>query len=265
MIEGEGTLRTGTPLLRLVHYWWPLALGWSLTVVVARATGRAADTAGLVTLLSGIIAAYSLDRVLDRTSPDAGEPRWMYPLLLTMGAAACAACGLAAVQLDRRTALLVPALGGAALLYPHLKRMPLTKTVALPAVWTWACVALPFNDGSWLGWHAVTSPVALPLFLLIGAGCLLCDLKDEATDRRAGVRSLPALFGRAATVRVAIVLLVAAAAFAFLEHRTGIVVSAAALGAATSLPSLLASDAAGPLLVDVILTLPGLLISARVV
>ena len=50
-----------------------------------------------------------------------------------------------------------------------------------------------------------------------------------------------------------------------IEHRTGVAVGAAALGAATFSPSLLATEAAGPLLVDVILTLPGILISARVV
>jgi hypothetical protein len=72
------------------------------------------------------------------------------------------------------------------------------------------------------------------------------------------------MLGGATTVRIAIGLAAAAAALAFAEHRTGIVVSAAALGMATLSPALLSTDAAGPLLVDVILTLPGLLISARV-
>jgi 4-hydroxybenzoate polyprenyltransferase len=259
-------LRTGTSLLRLLHYWWPLALGWSLTVVVARATGRTPDPAGLATLLFGITAAYSLDRVVDpgggRT---AGEAGWLRPLLLVTASVSTLLCGLFATGLGAETAALVPALGVAAVLYPWLKRLPLTKTAALPVVWTWASIALPFNDGSWLGWHAVRFPIALPLLLLIAAGCLLCDLKDEESDRVSGVRSLPALIGGAATIRVAIALAVSAAALAWMEHRTGIVVSAAALGAAATVPALLASDAAGPLLVDVILTLPGLLISTRVV
>ena len=93
----------------------------------------------------------------------------------------------------------------------------------------------------------------------------MCDLKDEAGDRRAGVRSLPAMFGGPATVRVAVTLAVAAAAVALIEHRTGLAVSAAVLGAVAFSPTLLATEAAGPLLVDVILTLPGILISARVV
>ena len=249
--------------LRLLHYWWPLALGWSLTVVVQRATGRAPDLYGIVTLLSGIFAAYSLDRVLD---PAAGQRRgWMTRMLAFSGITAAVVCGLAAWMLPIRTAALVPALGAASLLYPALKQVPLTKTVVLPAVWTWASIALPFNDGSWLGWQTVLQPVALPLLLLIGSGCLLCDLKDEAGDRRAGVRSLPAMVGGAATLRVAVALAVASAAVALIEHRTGLAVGAATLGAATLSPSLLATEAAGPLLVDVILTLPGILISARVV
>jgi len=249
--------------LRLLHYWWPLALGWSLTVVVQRATGRAADVHGIVTLLSGIFAAYSLDRVLD--PPGATGRTWMTRMLALAGIVSAIVCWLAASTMPIRTAALVPVLGAASLLYPILKRFPVTKTVALPVVWTWASIALPFNDGSWLGWHAVLQPVAVPLLLLIASGCLLCDLKDEAGDRQAGVRSLPAMFGGPATLRVAVTLAAASAAVALIEHRTGLAVSAAALGAATCSPTLLATEAAGPLLVDVILTLPGILISARVV
>jgi 4-hydroxybenzoate polyprenyltransferase len=266
MIRGEA-LHTRTSLLRLLHYWWPLALGWSLTVVVGRASGRTPTMAGVATLLFGITAAYSLDRVVDPVADLAATPAgmWLRRTLIGVAIVSSVLCGIAALHLDVRTAALVPALGGAAMLYPRLKQLPLTKTVALPLVWTWAAIALPFNDGSWLGWHAVRFPVALPLLLLIGAGCLLCDLKDEEADRLTGVRSLPALVGGAATVRIAIALAVSAAALGWMEHRTGIIVSAAALAVATMVPALLASDAAGPLLVDVILTLPGILISARVV
>jgi 4-hydroxybenzoate polyprenyltransferase len=174
-------------------------------------------------------------------------------------------CAVAAYRLPVQTSALVLILAATALLYPQLKKLPLTKTAALPLIWTWAALALPFNDGSWLGWHTLLLPVAGPLLLLIAAGCLLCDLKDEDDDREAGVRSLPAVLGGARTVHIAVALAAAAAGLALLEHRIGIAVSAAALGAATTSPTLLATDAAGPLLVDVILTLPGLLISARVV
>lgn len=254
---------TGWPALRLLHYWWPLVLGWSLTVVVQRATGRAADASGVAALLSGIFAAYSLDRVLD--PPDDSNQPWTTRVLTAAGLVSALICGVAAWNLPLRTSALVPALGAVSLFYPRLKRLSITKTAALPFIWTWAAVALPFNDGSWLGWHALLLPVVPPLLLLIAAGCLLCDLKDEAGDRLAGVRSLPAMLGSARTLRVAVCLTLVAAGLAVLEHRTGIAVSALVLGAVTTSPSLLATDATGPLLVDVILTLPGILISARVV
>jgi 4-hydroxybenzoate polyprenyltransferase len=256
--------KTGSSALQLLHYWWPLALGWSMVVVVERATGRAADTDGIAALLSGIVAAYSLDRVLDPS--DSLRAQWMTRVLALTGLAAAVVCGVAAWRLPVRTAALVPALGVASVLYPRLKALPVTKTAALPVVWIWAAIALPFNDGSWLGWHALLVPVAAPLLLLVASGCLLCDLKDEACDRRAGVGSVPALLGGLAAGRLAVGLALGAAALALVEHRTGIALSAAALGMVTaSWPMVLATESAGPLLVDVILTLPGVLISARLV
>ena len=253
---------TGRSTLRLLHYWWPMALGWSIVVVVQRATGRMAEPHGLVALLAGIVAAYSADRVLD--PPSEGESRGVSRLLTGVGLIAAVLCGWAASHLPLGTVTLLPVLGLAALAYGHLKRTPLTKLVLLPLVWTWASMALPFGEGSWFGWHAVATPIAAPLFCLVAAGCLLCDLKDEASDRDAGVRSLPVMAGPSTTIRIAVLLAVAAAGLALLEHRPGIVVSAGVLGLSTLSPGLLATESTGPLLVDVILTLPGILISTRV-
>ena len=58
--------------MRLLHYWWPLALGWSLTVVMQRATGRQANPSRHGALLCGIVAAYSLDRVIDPSETGLG-------------------------------------------------------------------------------------------------------------------------------------------------------------------------------------------------
>ncbi len=249
--------------LRLLHYWWPLALGWSLTVVIQRATGRAPDRDGLLVLLAGIAAAYSLDRLVD--PPARPDAPWLRGLLGAAATIAVLGGAIAAWRLPLQTSVLLPVLGLTSACYPCLKRRLATKSLVLPLVWTWATVALPFNDGSWFGWHALQLPVTTPLLLLLSAGCLLCDLKDEAADRAAGVASVPALLGQPVALAVATVLITAAATIATLEHRSAVALGAAALGVATLSPTLLATDAAGPLLVDVILTLPGMLIATRVV
>ena len=273
---------TGTSTLRLLHYWWPLAVGWSFVVVIRRATSLPADPYGLVALLAGILAAYSFDRVADQSTLDStrGPDRrratgtiaarstdrvHLERVLTVVGLGATVICAMATSRLPIRTAALIPILGVISLFYSALKRHAVVKAIVLPGVWIWAAAVLPFNDGSWFGWHALLRPVTAPLMLLNVAACLLCDLKDEARDRRAGVRSLPALYGGAATIHIAAGLAAVAAGLALVEHRAGLVFSAAALGAATLTPSVLAVDIVGPLMVDVILTLPGILISAHVV
>jgi hypothetical protein len=56
-----------------------------------------------------------------------------------------------------------------------------------------------------------------------------------------------------------------AGALTVAEHRTAVALTAAILGLSTLTPELLAVDNTGPLVVDVILTLPGILISTRLV
>ena len=97
----------GASALRLLHYWWPLVLGWSLTVVVQRATGKTADVYGVATLLLGIFAAYNLDRVID--PPQSGSGGWMTRLLAVSGVISAVGCGLAALKLPVETSALVPA------------------------------------------------------------------------------------------------------------------------------------------------------------
>jgi hypothetical protein len=252
----------GHSTIRLLHYWWPLALGWSTALVIHRATARPGDPAGLLVLLLGIGAAYSLDRVLDAPR---SHRTWMTCALIFVGTACAAACARLLRELPLQTAALVPVLGGAALLYPRMKRMPWFKAVAVPVIWTWSAVALPFNDGSWLGWTWVLLPVSIPIALLIAAGCLLCDLKDETTDRDKGVASLPALIGASRTAQVALGLAVLAGVVAIVEDRTGLALSASALGLMTLWPAVLATESIGPLIVDAILTIPGVLIVTRVV
>ncbi len=250
------------PLLRLLHIWWPLALGWSVAVVVRRATGRPWDPVGVALLLLGIAAAYSLDRALD---PPSEQPRWMRPVLMGAAAVASLLGGALLPWLGPQAAMVVPLAGALAVAYPLLKRLPLGKTVLVPLVWTWCGIVLPSGEGPWSGWRWIQEPVALPLFLLFAAGCVLCDLKDAARDREAGVPSLPVLAGPLAALGIAVALAALSGAIAAAQGRHGLALGAVALCASACRPALLATDDVGPLLVDVILTLPGALIAARLV
>lgn len=249
--------------VRLLHYWWPLALGYSLTFVVRRGTGWPLDPVGLGVLLTGIAAAYSIDRLIDR--PAEGHPWWVESALHLVALAGGSACVALLSRLPLRRGLLGLVLAATALAYPWLKRLPLLKTIVVAAAWTWATVALPFDTGDWLGWRWFMVPVAWPMFLLIAAGCLLCDLKDAEADRAASVASLPVLAGVGATAVIACALALAGGGVAFLEQRTGMMIAALGLVVASALPRALAADAIGPLVVDVILTVPGVLVATRVV
>jgi 4-hydroxybenzoate polyprenyltransferase len=249
--------------LRLLHYWWPVAMGASTALVVQRATGKPVDGAGLALLLFGILAAYSLDRLRETATNEESQR-----LLLTLRigtAIGIAGSAVLLVLLPFRIAMLGPVLGILVLAYSRLKSLPILKTVLVSAVWTWSLIAFPFHDGSWLGWHAWMLPVAIPLACLYASGCLLCDLKDMQHDRAASVASLPVLVGTRATIATAIVLAAIGAVVAVSQHRIGLSVGGAGLVLAALRPNVLADDVLGPLLVDGILTLPGLLVGLRII
>jgi 4-hydroxybenzoate polyprenyltransferase len=234
-----------------------------VALVVHHATSRAWNPSGLAVLLLGICTVYSLDRVLDAPSDPLAE--WLKRALWIAALGSATMTSALLWKLPPPTAALVPVVGAGALLYPTIKRLPLTKTVFVPLVWTWCAIALPFDDGSWFGWHWVLQPIAVPLFLLLASGALLCDLKDEIHDRCSGVASLPAMLGARRAIWIAVGLAVAAGLCSHAEGRPGLALSALGLGLSALRPALLATDVVGPLLVDVILTLPGFLIAAHVV
>jgi 4-hydroxybenzoate polyprenyltransferase len=231
--------------------------------VAHRATARAVDPAGLALALCGILAAYSVDRLID--GKDTAHGSWL-PRVLRIGATASVAAGLILFALvPLQTALLVPLLGLIVLWYSRLKRLPLLKTALVSGAWTWSILALPFHDNSWFGWRVWLTPVAIPLTLLTASGCLLCDLKDVDRDRAANVTSAPVLLGVHRTIAIATVLALLASAVALAEHRLGLSVAGLGLGVLALHPGRLARDITGPLLVDVTLTVPGLLIALQII
>ncbi len=249
-------------MLRLLHYWWPIALGWSVAVVVHHATGRAWDPAGVTLLLAGVTTAYSLDRVMD---PPAALPRWLWWTLAGVSIAGLLVNAWLLPGLPQRSMAAAGSAGLLAVAYPLAKRIPLVKTLLVPLVWTACGIVLPVAASTASGRHWWAEPVAAPIFFLFVAGCLLCDLKDAAHDRAAGVPSVPALFGRAAARQIAVVIAVVAVGAAVLTGRPALALSAAALSGVALTPALVYTDVVGPLVVDVVMTLPGVLIVAHLV
>lgn len=248
--------------IKLLHYWWPVVLGWSLTVVVHRVTERSIDADGLALLLCGIGAAYSLDRIPDAATAGAV---WLRRVLWLTGATAAVVCAWLLLRVPVHVALLAVAMGCATLSYPVLKRVPFSKTVIVSVVWTWSVIVLPFHDVSWFVGRWLLVPEAIPLLALMASGCLLCDLNDIPSDRASRVHSVPVLLGGGTAVRIAGALAAVAIVSALGLHRPGLAIGGACLGLLGSFPSLLAHESVGPLSVDVALTLPGVLIAAHLV
>ncbi len=249
-------------LLKLLHFWFPVALGWSVAQVVHRATGIPLYSNGLMLFLAGIWAAYSLDRLTDEA---ARQSRFLKFALVSGLIAAIILCAFSAAHLSWKTLSAVAVFSFLALLYRRLKKYPLLKTFIVAMVWVWAGVALSVDNDEWFGGDWWTMSAAIPLFLLIAAGCILCDLKDVEADKKQNVRSLPVLFGVRQTVLIVTILASVAAVIAASQHRPGLLISSLTLVFFAQYPSILAVEDFGPLLVDFILTLPGILIAAKVV
>lgn len=240
-----------------------MALGWSIALVIQRATDIPLFASGFYLYLLTIFAAYNLDRIIDNDDPS--RPVWLQ-IALILGCAFSTLTGLViAFQLSMQTfsALLVFSI--ITLFYKWAKKLPLIKGLLVAVVWVWAGVALPFVNQRWFAWQFWTMSISLPIVILMTCGVILCDFKDIKTDGASGVKSLPVLLGLQKTTWIISALLLIAAVISYHENRIGLVVSSAALIALAQFPRILALDAIGPLIVDASLSLPGLLIALHLI
>ncbi len=99
----------------------------------------------------------------------------------------------------------------------------------------------------------------MPLMLLISAGCILCDVKDAEKDRKRHVPSLPVLLGIRPACFAATGLAFLAAMLALAHHHFGITLGALLLTLAAQFPALLSMKSVGPIVIDSILLIPGVL------
>lgn len=251
------------PALLLIHYWFPVALGWSIALVIHQATGLPIVPSGMYLYLLTILAAYSLDRWLDRS--DEIRSSWLTNVLFAGFLISAVLGAFIALQLSVKTISVMVLFSIITILYRKVKKIPFLKAVLVAVVWAWAGVAVPFQNQNWFAWQFWTMPPSLPLVILIAAGVILCDFKDLKLDGSNGIQSLPVMFGPRNTILFTTVLLLIAAGISYGQGRMGLVYSSAALIGLAQFPFILSLDAVGPLLVDAALTLPGLLISLHLV
>lgn len=249
-------------LLKLLHFWFPVALGWSIAQVVHKTTGAPLYSNGVMLFLSGIWAAYSLDRLVDGKTQQTLFLRVALAVGLVFSIALCA---FSAAHLSIKTLSAVLVFSFLAVLYRRLKKYPLLKTFVVALCWVWAGAALSIANDEWFGWNWISVGTSVPLFLLIAAGCILCDFKDVDADARSGVKSLPVMLGVRKTVLIVTILAGVAVLVALSQNTFGLVASGAVMIALAQYPRILAVEDVGPLLVDFILTLPGILIAAKMV
>ena len=160
------------------------ALGLSEAVVWWFGGGRGW---GSLTLIGGVAAAYSLDRLLD--APAAERRRVMLRFLppLAVGAG-MVAFGLWRVPSQWMLILVLAVCGGA---YVPLKRF-IPKGMLTAGSWAAAVVWLPCAQPPTI---QAGLPVALCVLLIVAANAALCDALDVEIDREKGVRGLAPLLG----------------------------------------------------------------------
>lgn len=162
----SGRLRNS---LLLIHYFLPLVVGWSLTLVMRQATRASLSPCGLALLLAGIGAAYCFDRLIDTAHAPIASPLWLHRML--RWGFAISACILLILILagEIQPGLLVSCglLTIVGFLYSYLKRIPLAKTIGVALAWSWACATLPFANAHAARWEWLTNEASLPLVLLI--------------------------------------------------------------------------------------------------
>ena len=180
------------------------ALGLSQVVVWWFASDRGW---GSLTLVGGVIAAYSLDRFLDAPSTRRRRILARFGPPLAIGAA-LVLTGLWLVPAHLPLAAVLALLAGP---YVPLKRV-LPKSVLTASGWTLAVVWLP---GTPIPSLRAGLPVAACIFLIVGANAILCDALDVDEDRQRGIRGLGPWLGAARASRIASVLAISGAVLSF--------------------------------------------------
>jgi|688.fasta_scaffold66590_5 4-hydroxybenzoate polyprenyltransferase len=170
---------------------WPAAAATSLAVALWHTD---ATSGGLLLVACGTMAAYGLDRLIDRRELDPPELRRTLRIAVLLAAVGTGVLACSSWWRFRACAVLAVMAGG----YVPLKRH-IPKNVLTTVAWTTAVATLP-GAGSPPADAAFGASV-LAVAAIMAANTILCDVPDVEADRRAGVRGItPRLGARAGSV-----------------------------------------------------------------
>lgn len=212
---------TGADHLRalLATMVWPAAAATSLAVALWHTD---ATFGGLFLVACGTMAAYGLDRLLDRRELDPPELRRTLRIAVLLAAAGTGVLACSSWWRFRACAALAVIAGG----YVPLKRH-IPKNVLTTVAWTTAVATLP-GAGSPPADAAFGASV-LAVAAIMAANTILCDVPDVEADRRAGVRGITPRLGARAGGAVAAGFGVLGCAVALSADRYGLALTAGTL------------------------------------
>lgn len=244
-------------LLLLTFLLLPALISFSVSRGIASAYPHAIPfPEGAWTLYMGILFVYIADRLLEKDK----VPSSLHKPLWTIALTAAAIAGYLTLHAMARIAPLLVILGSFSIVYGSVKGVPFVKTALVVATWWLGCTLLPYhlNGTPELDWSLLFTPPSLAFALLMASSALLYDFKDEESDARAGVRSLPLMVGARGAQWVCGGLAVAGMAIAAYAHAWAVACMGLLLALVSPWLSLLRRPLAGPLTADLLFTLPGL-------
>ncbi len=224
-----------------------VALGLSQVVLWWFASDRGW---GSLTLIGGVIAAYSLDRLLDAPEEQRRRVfgRFVPPLVVGSGAVVA---GLVIVPAHWFIVAGLALIAGA---YVPLKRV-LPKGALTASGWAVAIVWLPCAVTPTL---AAGVPIAICVFVIVIANAMLCDALDVDIDRQHGVRGLGPWLGARTVSRIAAVLAIAGGFLAFALGPWPLAAAAIPLAIFGCLPPVRGGPNLQRTALDLVLVLPGI-------
>lgn len=256
---GESVGDSRRAVVFLLHIWMPVLAVVALTKVMAQVfPGAVYYPAGAWSLYLGVLLVYTGDRLVERGR----VPRALQATLWSVVAGCLVVMAYLALRDPGRLIPVEAALGVVSLIYSRAKSSPVLKTVMVTLTWWFGCAFLPYDllGGHELHPELLLRPAVLGFAFMFVPSALLCDFKDQESDARAGVRSLPVMLGARGAQWVSAACAGLGFALSVWDGAWAGAATALLMLAVTPWLRLLRRPLLGPLVVDGLLAVPGLVL-----